>query len=123
HLLYACTMGIVPTRRGDGETGRRGDTETGRRGDTETRRNGPRVSASPRPRVSVSPCLRVRLRREAFAGDRLHQLAEPIELAERGVDIGRDANPLELFVQDRRRENAMFVEEIRANRRRIDTTD
>ena len=60
---------------------------------------------------------------QPFASDCLHQPAEPVELVESGVNVGRDAYALELLVHDRRRENAVFVEEITADRRRIDTNN
>ena len=38
--------------------------------------------------------------------------AKTIQLAERGVDVGRDPDALEFFMNDRRGEDAVFVEEI-----------
>src|ERR1044072_6693705 len=63
------------------------------------------------------------LRWEAVPGDRFHQVTEPVELAEGGVDVWRDANALEFFVHDWGGENAMLVEEVTADGRRLDAFD
>ena len=63
------------------------------------------------------------LYRPSLAGDCLHQVAEAVEFAEGRVDVRRDANALKLFVNDRRREDPMLVEQITADRSRIDTFD
>ena len=41
----------------------------------------------------------MRLRRQSGARDLLHLFAKTIQLAERGVDVGRDANALKLLVE------------------------
>src|SRR5829696_597040 len=63
------------------------------------------------------------LSRHAFAGDGFHEVAEAVELAEGRVDVWRDADALEFFVHNRRREHAVLVEEITPDRRRIYTLD
>src|SRR5262249_7825496 len=64
-------------------------------------------------------CVKYFLCWQAFAGDRFHQTTESIKLSKRRVNIRRDTNSLKLLVHDRCRENAMLVEEITADRRRI----
>src|SRR3954470_6666559 len=57
--------------------------------------------------------LRLRfLRRQTFAGDLVHDLAEAVELGERGINIGSDADSLEFFVNDRDGKDVVLVEEI-----------
>ena len=68
-------------------------------------------------------CAFCRLGGQAFAGDHFHQVAETVELVKRRVNVRRDTNPLELVMHDRRRENAMFGEQVIADRSRIDTYD
>jgi hypothetical protein len=51
-----------------------------------------------------------RLRRQAFLCDQFHLIAEAIKLAERGINVGRNANTLEFFVHDRRGKDVVFVE-------------
>src|ERR1044072_998441 len=63
------------------------------------------------------------LTRKSVPGDGFHQVGEPIQLAEGGVNVGCYANSLEFFVDDRRRENAMFVEKITADRGRFNHCD
>src|SRR5690348_124961 len=63
------------------------------------------------------------LGRQAVPGDLFHEVAEAIELAEGGVNIGCDADAFELLVQDRSRENAVLIEEITSDRVRIDARD
>jgi predicted ferric reductase len=41
----------------------------------------------------------------------------------KSVNVRRDANALEFFVHNRRREDVMLVEEITADRRRLDSFD
>ena len=57
------------------------------------------------------PCqwLKQRLSRQSFAGNCLHHVREAIQLAERGVNVGRDANALEFFVNDRGRKDPMLI--------------
>src|SRR6266487_5350612 len=64
-----------------------------------------------------------RLCRQAFARDQFHLLAEAIELVERGVNVGRDANTLEFFMHDRHGENVVFVEQIFRYSVRISAVD
>ena len=59
------------------------------------------------------------LGRQSVPSDGFHQVAEPIEFVQGRVDVWRDPDSFELFMQDRRRENTVFVEEITPDRRRI----
>src|SRR5262249_39275229 len=52
------------------------------------------------------------LRRQTFPCDQFHLLAETVQLIQRGVNVGRDAHPLELFVHDRHGKDVVFVEQI-----------
>ena len=61
--------------------------------------------------------------RQTFPRNRLHHGAEAIQLAERGVDIWRYPEALKLFMNDRCREDSMFVEQITADRARIHAFD
>ena len=47
--------------------------------------------------------------RQAVARNLFHYIAEPIQLAQRGIDVWRNTNALKLFVNDRRREDAMLI--------------
>ena len=51
-----------------------------------------------------------KLCRQAFPRDQFHLLAEKVQLIERGVNVGRDANTLEFFMDNRHREDVVFVE-------------
>ena len=48
-------------------------------------------------------------------GERLHLVAETIQLAKRGVNVGRDTDALEFLMNDGRGEDVMFVEQILNN--------
>src|SRR2546425_9729553 len=50
-----------------------------------------------------------RLSRQSFAGNGLHHVRESIQLAQCGIDVRRNANALKLFVNNRRREDAMLI--------------
>ena len=55
------------------------------------------------------------LRGQALASNLFHLFAETIELAERGVDVGGNANSLEFVVHDGHGEDVVFVEQIFRN--------
>jgi len=55
--------------------------------------------------------------------DELHLIAEPIEFLDGGVEVGRDADALEFFVQDRDCKDAVFVEQVFRHRFRIGGVD
>lgn len=56
-----------------------------------------------------------RLRGQALASNLFHLFAETIELTERGVDVGGNANSLEFVVHDGHSEDVVFVEQIFRN--------
>jgi hypothetical protein len=68
-----------------------------------------------KPSERFGTCLYSPLRRQSGARDLLHLFAKTIQLAERGVHVGRDANALKLLVNDGRGEDVMFVEQILNN--------
>jgi hypothetical protein len=50
------------------------------------------------------------LRGQAFPRDQFHLLAEKVELVEGGVNVGRDPNTLEFFMDNRDGEDVVLVE-------------
>ncbi len=50
------------------------------------------------------------LGRQALPRNRFHHVAEPIQLAQGRIYVGRDADALEFVMDDRRCEDSMFVE-------------
>src|SRR6266550_9036910 len=61
--------------------------------------------------------------RQAFPRDQFHLLAQTVQLAKRGVNVGRDANTLEFFVYDRCGEDVVFVEQVFRHGLRIGAVD
>jgi len=47
---------------------------------------------------------------QALTCDLFHYIAETIQLAQRRIDVWRNANALKLFMNDRRREDAVLIE-------------
>src|SRR5438094_2944899 len=52
------------------------------------------------------------LRGKPFASNNLHFIAKAIEFTQRGVEVRRDADTLEFFVDDRHGDDVVFVEKI-----------
>ena len=64
-----------------------------------------------------------RLRGQALAHDLFHLVAETVEFAEGGVNVGRDPDALEFLVHDRHGEDVVFIKEIFHHSLRIGAVD